>query len=503
MNILKISNSDLARQVYLDPSYISRLRNGHRKPSFEAEYLEKMVKYFVKVCKTNCQKETINKLLGVRCSDNISISLYETLMYEWLIVNDDKKHIEIFLEQMTDFEFKRRKTIEDKKERVLDLSEKTIKNGKIYYGFDGKRKAVLIFLKRILKNSKPQEIYLLSEGKMDWLLEDPSFLKKWSILLGKVVAKGNKIKIIHNINRSFDEMITAIKKWLPLYITGSIEPYYYPKLRDNVFKKTLFIAKDSIAITADTVGEFNKDQANIIYTDKEMIKILTKEFNYYLKLCRPLMRVYNQKKLKEYFQILDEFESEKASGILKNNGLSVLTLPESLLENLKNDQKISIDLLNLQKKRIKKFKKNLNINKFTEIIQLPSLKLIENNKISINFSNLLNNSSCKYTLITYKKHLENILKLFKSNLNYDLYIQKESFDKNYVLYIKEEVGVLIAKESDPSVFFAINESNMTLAFWDYLNGVIRKNEKRKDHRKTIIDSLEKEISEIEKIIRND
>ena len=47
MNILKISNSALARHVSLDPSYISRLRNGHRQPSYEADYLEDMVKYFI------------------------------------------------------------------------------------------------------------------------------------------------------------------------------------------------------------------------------------------------------------------------------------------------------------------------------------------------------------------------------------------------------------------------------------------------------------------------
>lgn len=500
MNILKISNSALARHVSLDPSYISRLRNGHRKPSFEADYLQEMVKYFVKNCKDTYQKETINKLLSIRDLDDVSNRLYETLMYEWLIVKDDKEHIESFLDQVTDFQFRRRKTTHNKEGQILDLSEELIKNGSIYYGLQGKRKAVLIFLQKILANPEPQNVYLLSEEKMDWLTEDVTFTKKWSVLLGQVLAQGNQIKIIHNINRSFDEMITAIKQWLPIYMTGAIEPYYYPKMRDRVFKKTLFIAEKTIAITADTVGEFNKNQANILYTDQEMIKALTKEFNYYLELCRPLMKVYTQKNTTEYFQTLNEFESEQAPSILKSDGLSVLTLPESVLEAIEISDNMSMDLIKFQKWRVKNFKENLKKNKFTEIIHLPSLEAVRNNEVPIVFSSLLNDELQKYTLSTYKQHLENILKTLKNCPNYNVIIDKGKSSTKHIAYVKEEVGLLLAKASRPPVIFAINESNMTLAFWDYLNDLIRQMDKKQLNRKEVSDFLEKEVKKINKMI---
>jgi hypothetical protein len=503
MNILKISNSALARHVSLDPSYISRLRNGHRQPSFEADYLQDMVKYFVKNCKDTYQKETINKLLSIRDLDDVSCRLYETLMYEWLIVKDDKEHIESFLDQVTDFQFRRRKPNQNKEGRVLDLSEAVLKNGTIYYGFQGKRKAVLIFLQKVLENPKPQKIYLLSEEKMDWLTEDPSFTKKWSLLLGQVVLQGNQVKIIHNINRSFDEMITAIKQWLPIYMTGAIEPYYYPKMRDRVFKKTLIIAEETIAITADTVGEFNKNQANILYTDQEMLKALTKEFNYYLELCRPLMKVYTQRNTAEYFQTLNEFESEQAPSILKSDGLSVLTLPKNVLEEMAIDQVKSIDLIKLHEQRAKHFKENLKENKFTEIIHLPSLEAVKNDEVPIVFSNLLNDGFQKYTLFTFKKHLENLLEIYKNNPNYNLLITQGKTVAKHVAYVKEEVGLLVAKASHPPVIFAINESNITSAFWDYLKDLIGQMDKKQQNREVVKDFLEKEIKEINKMIEAD
>jgi copper ion binding protein len=66
----------------------------------------------------------------------------------------------------------------------------------------------------------------------------------------------------------------------------------------------------------------------------------------------------------------------------------------------------------------------------------------------------------------------------------------------YMLYVKDDVGVIVAKTTAPSVIFAINESNLTAAFWDYLriiSGMVIKSEgDRKDtvaKLETIIEKL--------------
>jgi hypothetical protein len=41
-----------------------------------------------------------------------------------------------------------------------------------------------------------------------------------------------------------------------------------------------------------------------------------------------------------------------------------------------------------------------------------------------------------------------------------------------MVYAKEDLGAIIAKTSAPSVVLAVNETNLTAAFWDFLSNKI-------------------------------
>ena len=499
MNLLKVSNSALARYVSLDPSYISRLRHGNRFPAAEADYLDCMVDYFVKHCKDNYQKETLNKLLGIRDQDELDDKLYSTLIYEWLIVKDDKEHIESFLNEVTDFSFERRDPQGRNHRQCLKSNGLVIKNGEMHYGNSGKRKAALKFLQKILENPVPQQLYLLSEEKMDWLTDDPEFSNQWTMLVGKIIKQGNQIKIIHNINRGFDEMITAIKNWLPLYMTGAIEPYYYPRIRDRVFKKTLFIAENTVALTADTVGEYNDDQANVIYTNEEMIRALIKEFNHYLELCRPLMKIYTEGNFDKYLKTLNEFELESAETILKSDRLSTVTLPLGLVESLASNDEL---FFQGHEKRVENFKRILKTHEFTELAHLPDLDKIKRGKVPINFTNIFGKNLRYYNLEIYQKHLENIVKLLEEYSNYKVVLYNKNIEPLHLVYVKEAVGVLVGKVSGPLIVFAINERNMTFAFWDYLKDAIGQMNQSLQSREQTIQRLKDTIDCIERMKNN-
>ncbi len=48
--------------------------------------------------------------------------------------------------------------------------------------------------------------------------------------------KGNKIKIIHSMGRDMNELFEVVAKWIPVYAFSMDEPYYYPKLKDDIFQ---------------------------------------------------------------------------------------------------------------------------------------------------------------------------------------------------------------------------------------------------------------------------
>lgn len=94
------------------------------------------------------------------------------------------------------------------------------------YGNAGKRKAVEQFLLRILQEEKPQTLLLFSDEDMAWLFEDMTFALRWRELFTEVILKGNRVRIIHTVARNMNEMLEAVMKWVPIYMTGAI-PHSY------------------------------------------------------------------------------------------------------------------------------------------------------------------------------------------------------------------------------------------------------------------------------------
>lgn len=109
-------------------------------------------------------------------------------------------------------------------------------------------------------------------------MDDPIFTKQWAELMTAVILKGNRIKIIHTVNRTLNDLFDAITQWLPLYLTGSIEPYYYPGALDSTLRRTLFIAPQTAAIVASSVQGNLDEMANFYIMNKPQIIRLLEQY---------------------------------------------------------------------------------------------------------------------------------------------------------------------------------------------------------------------------------
>ena len=133
---------------------------------------------------------------------------------------------------------------------------------------------------------------------MDWLNESKFYSSRWSSLLARHLANGGRIVNIHTVNRAFGEMLASIERWMPLYLTGRVESWYCPNLRDGILRRTLFICPEkSIAVVSNTIAEETSAVMNIQVRDPDGIKALVQEFTAFQKLCRPLIRVRQLKTL--------------------------------------------------------------------------------------------------------------------------------------------------------------------------------------------------------------
>ena len=297
----------------------------------------------------------------------------------------------------------------------------------------------------------------------------------------------------HTINRNLDEMLEGLTKWMPLYMTGSIEPFYYPRKRDGVFMRTLFVAPGIAAVTSSSIGNMKDHTVNLFIRDNRAVAALAEEYNGYLQLCKPLMRIFTPLERLAFLSTINEFEKESSDAIIKAGYLSLASMPESVAAAMldRTDEPAKKGMLEYFLQRRENFEKNLSRNRFYEIIQLPPLEEIKAGKVEVGFAGLQETPRLFYQPEEYRLHLENILQLLQRYDNFQFTINKESRHYEYRLYVKEELGAIIIKTTPPYIIFAINESNLTAAFWDYLT--LLHNETRMD-KKTVIKQLQKIVN---------
>ena len=491
MNVTNTSNSALALNIKLDPSHISRLRRGERGALKNEACIAAMAAYFSRHCERDYQQRALAETLRLGAFPAEEGAL-AALLAKWLISDgkNESDSIASFLSGFANLRGRQAPTLGSEQLEILPESGKS--DTEVFYGINGKRRAVIRFLTEVISREKPQTLLLFSDEATDWMADDHAFAAQWGALMSQFLSKGGQIKIIHTVSRDLDEMLSAIGQWLPLYMTGSIEPYYYPKKRDGVFKRTLFIAPNVAAIVTTSVGNMRDQAANVFLKGKKAVASYEREFLEYLGICRPLMRVFRQKDEKAYFEALCDLEREPGDAIMRTESLSVLTMPEkALLSIASRVGGLSPDFFACHRERAALLERNIRLNGFTEIISLPEPEKVAAGELKVSLAGMLAGGPAYYTAEEYAVHLENILELLEKYDKFNVRLASGTEKDSYMVLVKEDVGAIVAKTTTPPVALAIAENNMGAALWDYLINITGSTEalsrSREDSRKKLSD----------------
>lgn len=292
MRVTGTSNVQLARALNFDASYISRIRAGKRGLPPELPFIEPAAIFFARNVSEGYQTEAIAHELGLPGKWPADKSKAARLIAKWLecAEREDSHHVQ--LESPGD------EAVDD----GLQSATGRLAEARLFFGEEGHREASLAFLKNVVNAGKPCDLLLQSDEDTTWMYRDASFVKEWSDLMESVASIGCTLVVVHTISRAGNEMWEGLREWLPLYLTGAIRPYYYPRLRDGVRARTLFVARGMCALVSNSVQEMGSEGLCIMLDDPDAVSALEHEFDAYLKLCSPLAQT-------ERLQSTAEFES--------------------------------------------------------------------------------------------------------------------------------------------------------------------------------------------------
>ena len=496
MSLTETRNSVLSKAVAFDPSYISRIRSGQRGIPKIPQFTEKAADYFARNLRSEDQRAVLAEAMGLAGMLPEDRDELVTVIAEWLSEEnkETEKAVGRFIGSFTrnlsaaafgtDAAMFRGEAGAEKKEgaeapgldRIRERTEaleRQYAGGKPMIGNEGKRDAVERFLGRLCLTGKPYRLLLFSDEEMSWLYEDPDFAKRWAALLLRLLSAGTRIVIPHNITRNKREMFEAVEKWIPLYMTGSIEPWYYPGFRDGIIRRSLFIAEGTSALTSSSVGTRTEGMLNLLNDDPLQVEALTLEFQNYLSLCRPLMQVFTPGMSKELTRTLLKFtdSAEAGNNLLFAHTLpSAGTFPDDVRKKLSErdaavfPEKIAVHSRAALLRCLK------SGGEVTEVIHLPSISEVREGKVL--FPAFLREDQKTRQLPPVSPELlslqlKEVIRLLLEEPGYRV-VLTDAVPRDVALFVRDGSGAFLMRSEAPSGAFFIREEQMIRSFRDYI-----------------------------------
>ena len=502
MRLTNTQNNMLGKALPFDASYISRLRTGKRNLTRQRDVITPMAQYFARSARESYQRRVLAQRICPGEDWPASLAEGERLIAEWLRTGDDVDESDI-----TD-------GIRDVRREGRAPQDTSHETTEFFYGNEGKREGVELFLSELCRQDISPVLLLHSDENMAWIYEDPEFARRWGELLLQIAAKGGKIKIVHTVRRSIEEMLVAIEKWMPLYMTGMFETYYCPRTRDNIYCRTLFVARKQTAFVSHSIVNAKKPMVNLLIRDKGAVAALEDEFFDYLALCRPLIRVYNSQNIEEFLSVFTKFLEAEDNMILFRSLPSRYTMPESVNRSMGN---------RTGKKGFEQQTRRLwtqRENQLAQGLQLQEILLLMNpddiaaGKAVLPFCDLVGEPTIRYTVEEYAEHVEAMAELLEREPNYHVILRESSqgaitrpvepsgssllkSDRSaFMLLVKESAGVVLHSAGPESMVFFSQEQDLTAAFWAYLSRLAaeEKREETMERLKTFARELRERFS---------
>lgn len=460
MELLSLSNSNLATHLSVDPSLISRYRKGLTFPRENPLLSTAMSDYLYTFAEQSKKTKELARLASLSASE-----LDPEMLSEWLFgISGDtpSSFAKALLRSLNNFT----------PGQGVPLSVPkipSVEEAPYYLGTEGLRSAVIRFLSDAAKCGG--ELLLYSDEPMDWMAGDRDYFSLWAFLMIKCVKSGVRIKIIHNLDRVGKEMVEAISGWFPLYISGMIEPYVFRAGRNIRFNHTFFLHRKKACIRGFFPRNAGDGRRYDFIEDEGYLFELENEFDMMLSGAVPFLKTYPSAMSKAF----------RASRVLGNSSwhlllseLPVFTMPERLIKQM------------LDRAAIGEAQKNEALldyhegrKQFLDALRQGEVDLLlyprDENEPGVhraNFALDLIELSLEYTKEEYSEHISSLLKLVKQNENLRLTLLPSApFCDLQIVAMGDSFTVLRSRE--PYAAFVFSNPMLSQSISDYFESLIK------------------------------
>lgn len=469
LTMLSINVSDLSRFLNYDSSYVSRIRNGLRQPANPEEFAQGIADFIVRRYQDDSEKEIIAELIGCTSDKLANHDVYQTLLAEWIMngTGVPKNYLADFLEKLDAFNLNEYiRAIHFDKLKVPSLPFQ-LPTSKGYLGLKEMMESELSFLKATILSKSMEPVIMYSDMPMGEMAKDKEFPKKWMFGMAMMLKKGLHLNQIHNIDRSFEDMMLGLESWIPMYMTGQISPYYLKNAQDNVFSHFLKVS-GSVALTGEAICGYHNEGRYYLTKYKEEVAYYQKRAKRLLSKASPLMEIYRQDREREYNTFLQSDSQAEGHRHFILSALSLYTATDDLIDRILRNNKIpdteQAEIRNHVAIQRKMADEILQHGSITE--EIPSLTEDEFKQypIIMPLSGMFYEKDILYSWDDYREHLKQAKEYAKQHTNYTAVENHSPAFRNIQIHIRVGKWVIVSKNKTPAIHFLIRHPKMRNAF---------------------------------------
>ncbi|MBO6158358.1 MAG: hypothetical protein J6P72_03725 [Firmicutes bacterium] len=463
VNLLDLSNSQLSGILNIDVSLISRYRSGIYSPHGNSYLAEKLSDTLVSRAEKTGKTAELAALCGLD-EKQLNTDTVLSWLFDFSLQEDSAAISQALLHSLDDFSLDSGwNGVVPKAPGMTDMN--------IYYGTEGLRSAVVRFLTEASREGG--ELLLYSDEPMDWMTGDQAFFSLWASLMAKCVTKGVRIKIIHNIDRVDEEMISAVRGWLPLYISGRIVPFIFQNVRNPRFYHTVFLRYEGACIHGFSPAQEDGSRWYEYITDSKRLALLKQEYDAMLSSAEPFLKVYNGAERADREAYRSYSTDQQGTRTFLLSELPLFTMPEELFTRILDRVQMTEPI----KGRVLGLYKGMH-SRFRDLLRQDAVNLIlcsagsgDEQSRQLNFAPDLLNLTIDYTKDEYAMHISSVMDLVKDEKNFHLTLLPEPpFREVQIVMSEEQVSVIRLKE--PRTAFVFFNATLTKSVSDYLSLLI-------------------------------
>ena len=320
LNAFGIAGNRLARYLDYDPSYISRILAGTRRPADLSAFASGVATYVARNFCTDDGAAKASLLTGMPADELREPAALENAIRAFLLSEDEEPTADPmneFLEKLDEFDlnlFMREIKFDELKVPTAPFQ---LPVSRTYSGIEQMKQAELDFLKAAVTSRSTEDVILYSDMPLGDMSADSEFPKKVMMGMALLIRKGVHLHNIHDVHRPLQELLMGLEGWIPVYMTGQVSPYYLAQPTNQTFLHFVRSA-GTVALMGEAIAGNQGGGRYSLSNNAGDVGYVRQRARELLAHAKPLMRIFRADQALELRLLLERLDEKARAEMLQS-----------------------------------------------------------------------------------------------------------------------------------------------------------------------------------------